>query len=1379
MSIICPIVWYSDNGNFYLSGYTLNDERCVVKIPNVKTKIYLEVEKRFHNEEGINLILERVQGYNIRLSIEEESYTLFGHLTIYCFEVITDFNGLNALRRLSNTLKIFPIKLHETDFDERLRYVAERSIKLSDWICVIGTEKTKKLNNDTKIFIADKIEKVNHPINQTITPKIFVFDIECEQIVNEEDNENDDEDSSVEDIDINRNLVFQISIVINMEKIYLLSIYDVNIEKLKSKKRNIQHVELFVLKDEEELLLKFFDLIRLEDPDVITGYNILQFDWKVIMKTSDKYDSTAKSFQNISRCGIKTKRINREWESSAYGKKNLSYPEIEGRCNIDLYQLISREYRMKSTLDNVAEQFIGEKKLDVDYKLIFLFSRLCRNPKENLEKQLKPYDYYKLVAKTLQINSLKYGITKIAKYCIIDSYLVYKLFYKLQVFEKTLELSKICNVPIDDVYSRGNTIRGFSLLFTESRNHNIIMNEAEGQFKHINEEMFGRYTGAFVLDPQKGLHDNVFTLDFNSLYPSIMINMNICYSTIILDSDYNGQQCHNVQTSYGNFRFTTEYEGLIPKICKKLIETRKEIKKERDSYNKDSSEYKLLNTRQDVLKIIVNAIYGQLGTRYGKRRLIPAALCVTQIGQQLLKEAKANIVSKGFEVIYGDSVPGYTPVLLFNDKTGDIEVITIDSIAKWGRSWKRDLYDKEYYHPKKYWAWTHKGFSKIRRVIKHKCSKKLYRIYTVRGIVDVTEDHSLITSTYEVIKPLESLGTTLLTSFPSFGLPISESYGVLTTKYDQVSCQRFYRNYKNAGYELILSCYKPDCYTIESQTDNRPSGLVIKIEYIGTLNNEEVYDLDTEVGAFQAGIGEIIVHNTDSTMVKLHYDPRNYLDKIRDIKTEDLFKDDLFRENYEESLINNPIDIFYEKRLKRIGQSLSKEITDEINLKNNSNYNIEFEKFYTKFLITDKKCYDAMVLGTGEIIHKGGVVVKRNYPEILKQSYSKILKAIFENRNVIDVFSEEAREILREVNIFKFINSATFKDFKSYADKISDVYRDKDGIPIDEPISENDSRLYFKNKQYGLVLAIAMNNRGEVIPYHSRIDYLLIKTCNWEKEPKFKSVEEYKYFYSNKSILKLNRLMYLQILQNPVQKLLDSLVDIPIKINLKVLPYQERFYKKHKISIYRTIPRKTFTSTGLIYYHYSLFDKTMDTINKFIIAFEGPDGSGKTTQANYLSETLDIPVFHFPNRNSRAGKRIDNYLNNREEISKEELYQLFLEDKYQSMVKLPQSKIIILDRYISSGIVGAKANGIPEVIYKREKDLPIPTITFVLEKVSNKSINKLDKDEQFQEKCSKLFMEDENIYSKEIYRVNSSDKIQIHNAIVAIVKEGLQKVRLL
>lgn len=268
---------------------------------------------------------------------------------------------------------------------------------------------------------------------------------------------------------------------------------------------------------------------------------------------------------------------------------------------------------------------------------------------------------------------------------------------------------------------------------------------------------------------------------------------------------------------------------------------------------------------------------------------------------------------------YGDSVIGKTPLLLRDKITGNIFIKSIESLVKlvdYKPMLRDNSYDtKECSELSNLETWTEKGWTRVHRVIRHRLhqSKKLFRIATNSGIVVVTDDHSLITPEGKEIKPNElNVGARLLHSFPiinshnnKINININQAYflGVsvanksLSGSYTNVSSiielilnsslevrrafwqglTKLSKNYltcnndtfalgiyalgKSVGYNITVNTDN-DSYIIHFN-DTIPNDSVMSIEEWRD-NEEYVYDLTTDNHHFHAGVGSMIVHNTDS-----------------------------------------------------------------------------------------------------------------------------------------------------------------------------------------------------------------------------------------------------------------------------------------------------------------------------------------------------------------------------------------------------------------------------------------------------------------------------------------------------------------------------------
>lgn len=256
-------------------------------------------------------------------------------------------------------------------------------------------------------------------------------------------------------------------------------------------------------------------------------------------------------------------------------------------------------------------------------------------------------------------------------------------------------------------------------------------------------------------------------------------------------------------------------------------------------------------------------------------------------------------------VIYGDSVTSDTPILLLNSQ-GNIEIIKIEEI---GRQWKdynvfkSDIFgltNKQQDDKIEYKVWTDKGWSKIKRVIRHKTNKKIYEIVTPQSYIKVTADHSLLDNNGNQIKPSNCvIGTKLLHNIYNETQIVNNSkllyyFKKLNGYFDEQQNQVVEtNNYIEAMlYYYIINTTDNHCFIEllgdkikitsykKKLPDNEDNFKITQINDLGFIN-DYVYDLETDIGHFHAGVGSMIVKNTDSVF----FSPKIYNIETKQILT--------------------------------------------------------------------------------------------------------------------------------------------------------------------------------------------------------------------------------------------------------------------------------------------------------------------------------------------------------------------------------------------------------------------------------------------------------------------------------------------------------------
>ncbi|RYF09614.1 MAG: hypothetical protein EOO40_06590, partial [Deltaproteobacteria bacterium] len=149
----------------------------------------------------------------------------------------------------------------------------------------------------------------------------------------------------------------------------------------------------------------------------------------------------------------------------------------------------------------------------------------------------------------------------------------------------------------------------------------------------------------------------------------------------------------------------------------------------------------------------MNSQYGSLGASMGYLPCKAAAAAVTATGRQMILDTKAFVEDKyGGEVIYGDSVAGSTPVVV-NGPTGFVEVLRIEDLC---HRWALSPDGTEYGRLPDCSVWTELGWTEVLAATRHRVTKPMFRVTTCTGVLDVTEDHSLLDRDGCPLKPLDT-----------------------------------------------------------------------------------------------------------------------------------------------------------------------------------------------------------------------------------------------------------------------------------------------------------------------------------------------------------------------------------------------------------------------------------------------------------------------------------------------------------------------------------------------------------------------------------------------------------------------------------------------
>lgn len=396
----------------------------------------------------------------------------------------------------------------------------------------------------------------------------------------------------------------------------------------------IVNTQILEFDAEEKMLMAWRDFLEKVDPDVIIGYNIANFDFPYLLDRARHLKCSKFPYWSRLRSIIsQSKETN--FSSKQLGNRDTKATNTNGRIQLDLLQLVQRDHQLRSyTLNSVSAHFLGEQKEDVHHTMI-----------------------------TELFNGTPDSRRRLAVYCLKDAYLPQRLMDKLMCLVNYTEMARVTGVPFNYLLAKGQQVKFISQLFRKALEQSLVIPNLR------NEASDEQYEGATVIEPVRGYYGvPIATLDFASLYPSIIQAHNLCYTTLLnktaveklnlkKDEDY-------IVTPNGDMFCTSKVrKGLLTQILEELLGARKRAKKEL-AVEIDPFKKAVLNGRQLALKVSANSVYGLTGATVGKLPCLAIASSTTSYGRMMIEKTKdvvestytiANGYSHDAQVIYGDT----------------------------------------------------------------------------------------------------------------------------------------------------------------------------------------------------------------------------------------------------------------------------------------------------------------------------------------------------------------------------------------------------------------------------------------------------------------------------------------------------------------------------------------------------------------------------------------------------------------------------------------------------------------------------------------------------------------------------------------------------
>jgi len=230
---------------------------------------------------------------------------------------------------------------------------------------------------------------------------------------------------------------------------------------------------------------------------------------------------------------------------------------------------------------------------------------------------------------------------------------------KLMFLTNYSEMARVTGIPLGWLVSRGHMIKVVSLLHRKAHVQELVIPDVERRGQDGGGDGGPAFEGATVIEPKKGYYSEpIATLDFASLYPSIIMAHNLCYSTLVRpDHVKQLKEDEYEKTPTGNVFVKKHVKtGILTMMLEELLGARKQAKKDLKAAT-DPFKKEVLNGRQLALKISANAVYGFTGAQVGKLPCMEISASTTAYGRKMIEDTKTEVEKRypGADVIYGDT----------------------------------------------------------------------------------------------------------------------------------------------------------------------------------------------------------------------------------------------------------------------------------------------------------------------------------------------------------------------------------------------------------------------------------------------------------------------------------------------------------------------------------------------------------------------------------------------------------------------------------------------------------------------------------------------------------------------------------------------------
>lgn len=527
-------------------------------------------------------------------------------------------------------------------------------------------------------------------------------------------------------------------------------------------------------------IIQFLQILKDEKPDIVAGHNSENFDWNFIIVRCEELGT---SIQELSRmCGFNKPIHKRKREAvlKLGGEMENYYPTVMwGHNIIDSLHAVRRAQAIDSNMQSASlkyvTKYLKQKKDNRVYVPGDKIGTIWRETDKCYAFNNENGDWYKL-SETQGLNP-KYE--QVSGRYIVERYLLDDLWetdkVELCLNESNFLVSKI----LPTSYSRACTMGTAGIW-------KLIMLAwcYENDLAIPSFESNKTFTGGLSRLLKTGYVSNIVKLDYNSLYPSIILTWAIASTLDITDSmlsmlNYvltererykklkkqakkeSDKIINFLKTKLNNPNLSKEdiqemkWKGVDKEIKEGRIDLPKdELSKLLEEKGKWDAEESSNDKKQLPLKIVGNSYFGSFGCPavfpFGDLICAEKTTC---IGRMSLRLMISHFTKLGYTPIVGDSFTGDTPLFIRNKKSGLIDIKPISELINTDYIHVDELGREYDITPKDYQVLCRSGWCDVEYIYRHKTDKLIYKVEDGDTIIDITEDHSLFNEKQEKIKP--------------------------------------------------------------------------------------------------------------------------------------------------------------------------------------------------------------------------------------------------------------------------------------------------------------------------------------------------------------------------------------------------------------------------------------------------------------------------------------------------------------------------------------------------------------------------------------------------------------------------------------------------